>query len=863
MPIAAPPAPPAGRGARRLERLTTPSSWSKVLDLIVLLQKKKVRQPPPDVDDTLPGEASFTRRWRTSLTALDYDEKLATGRWDLNRLVVAPGNPLVGVFDLIVAICVVFSSVVAPMKVAYRATFLPELEVLIDAIFWLDIALQFCSGFEERGYPVLSFRRIARRYASTWLVVDVLAVFPWELISRQFAFVPLVKTVRLVRLKRLLAHTKLISGDNVLRVLMILSFWLLVTHWCACIFFALGWSLCGSVYDETWVILYFDGTRGQGLPDLRDSCGDGTPDGIASIHVRALYWALATMSSLGYGAAPVAVTNAELVLGIFCQLLGACLAAAIFSNIAKLIEKLDAAGARYSRDLDKVDEFGLFYKLPRAMRRRLHAYVTFKYAVSRGIDIGEATSALPPTMQEEAFYKVHAHVLRRVPMFAETDDFFVRALVRVLRPQVLLKGDFLFKFNEPADSMFFIERGKIDITNHGMPGTTQHNLVVYCTLGPGSHFGELAMLTSQRRTGAARAGTDCILSALRASDFNLVIKDFPKYYDDIIEGAMGRLEATLQSNAGAEMRLSTWKTKKDLMVNHAINRDSSAAMKRTSSLRYSAASGEACRDSFCGGGGGSEEKTRARQSWKALSSVVLANKSFRSKLPPEKPSMPVTDAAASAAAAAALRQGEGAGAKDQSKPLTAADATTVAAKPASAWSRLRVAGINKVHAAKPPPDAPAVDSSSDSDWPPETRSRLLSLGAWKAQAAEDADDLAAREELEGLSYEEAARARAAEKFGMDADKAAVLEAGMGRRRSSASMKMESFRQARNGSMLARSSGEGSVGRRSSVGNVFDGTVELQQGGEIMEVLNELRQMMRSLANEVAELKSEKLSPTDV
>ena len=56
-------------------------------------------------------------------------EKLATGRWDLNRLVVAPGNPLVGVFDLIVAICVVFSSVVAPMKVAYRATFLPELEV--------------------------------------------------------------------------------------------------------------------------------------------------------------------------------------------------------------------------------------------------------------------------------------------------------------------------------------------------------------------------------------------------------------------------------------------------------------------------------------------------------------------------------------------------------------------------------------------------------------------------------------------------------------------------------------------------------------------------------------------------------------
>tara|TARA_B110001452_G_scaffold26293_1_gene20616 strand:- start:394 stop:555 length:162 start_codon:yes stop_codon:yes gene_type:complete len=34
-----------------------------------------------------------------------------------------------------------------------------------------------------------------------------------------------------------------------------------------------------------------------------------------------MYWALTTMSSLGYGAAPVAVTNAELAFGIFCQVL--------------------------------------------------------------------------------------------------------------------------------------------------------------------------------------------------------------------------------------------------------------------------------------------------------------------------------------------------------------------------------------------------------------------------------------------------------------------------------------------------------------------------------------------------------------
>ena len=729
--------------------------------------------------------------------------ELATGRWDLNRLVVPPGNPVVGFFDLIVAVCVVFSSVVAPMKVAYRAKFLPELEVLTDAVFWLDIALQFCSGFEERGYPVLSFKRVARRYASTWLMIDLLAVFPWELISRHSSFVALGKTVRLVRLRRLLAHTKLISGDNVLRVLMILSFWLLITHWCACFFFALGWSMCGSIYDETWVVVYFDGTRGQGLPDLRDSCGDGTPDEIGSIHVRALYWALATMSSLGYGAAPVAVTNAELLFAIFCQLLGACLAAAIFSNIAKLIEKLDAAGARYTRDLDKVDEFGLFYKLPRAMRRKLHAYVSFKYAVNRGIDIGEATSALPPTMQEEAYFTVHAHVLRRVPMFAQTDDFFVKALVRVLRPQVLLKGDFLFRFNAPGDSMFFIERGDIEITNHGMPGT-QDNLLIYCTLGPGSYFGELAMLTSQRRTGAARAGTDCILSAMRAVDFNDVIKDFPKYYDDIIEGAMDRLEATLQSNAGSVLRLSARQTKRDLMTKHAINRDSLLPRDSNSSFYH-------------------------------------AGKCFRGKVPVDKPTLPVTavDATATAGKPPPLKEKESTSAKGQRQ------------QPAAAAACLEALG--ETSAASP------TDSSPGSS--PGKRSRLQTLKAWKAKAAEDAETTWQREELDGLSYEEAARARAAEKFGMEAGRRRP------RRRTAPSVTGEAA--SRPAPSVMTGEGASSFGsHHSSLGDGIDGMAKLQQGGEILEVLNELREMMRSLrsrvdgvASEVAELRSGKLSPT--
>ena len=65
---------------------------------------------------------------------------------------------------------------------------------------------------------------------------------------------------------------------------------------------------------------------------------------------------------------------------------------------------------------------------------------------------------------------------------------------------MLLKGDHAFKMNEPGDSMYFIQNGYVLITN-------EDGSVTFCTLMPGSYFGELAMLTSQARLQSAPIST--------------------------------------------------------------------------------------------------------------------------------------------------------------------------------------------------------------------------------------------------------------------------------------------------------------------------------------------------------------------
>ena len=334
------------------------------------------------------------------------------------------------------------------------------------------------------------------------------------------------------------------SGSELLSLGIIVFVWLLITHWCGCTFFAFGWMLCGDG-ARTWVTEYFDGTDRQGLPVLADTCGQGTPDDIGRIHLRAMYWALSTMSSLGYGSAPVAVTDAEFVLAMAVQVLGACSLALVFSNIAKIMTRLDAIQARYTTHLDSINEFGKFYKLPETMRHRLTEYVTFSFGVSRGISIQEVTASLPETIRGEVLYLMHEQLLRKVPMFRDTDDMFIKALVRTLQPQVLLRGDYLFRMNEPGDCMFFIKNGCVQIKN--LDGT-----VVFASLMPGAFLGELSMLTGQRRSASAQAIADCVLFLMRTIDFDDVMKSFPSYLGSILEGAMERLEKTLESNASLE-----------------------------------------------------------------------------------------------------------------------------------------------------------------------------------------------------------------------------------------------------------------------------------------------------------------------
>jgi len=392
---------------------------------------------------------------------------------------------------------------------------------------------------------------VFERYAETWMLLDIIAGIPFDRAVPSLNWMQLLKTIRLVKVKRILRKWNNLSIAPLIKVFTIIAFWLLCAHWVSCGFFGIGWATCARYMDEypdfidgepcmigkkpcngNWITTYW--------PTLKDACVDGedavtaaNASGIpiGTIHVRCFAWTLATMSSMGYGEAPKAISDIDYMYGFFAQVVGACLAAAIFSNVGRLISSGDAAGERYQAQLDKINEFCRLYELDAESKTQLTEYHELLFSAFRGFDAQAVARSFPKQLQVSTFYKMHAELIGSVPEFNGAELELLKVLSLHLNPQVLLKGDFAFRKNEIGEAMFFIKFGQVDIGNEDLS-------VIYTTKQPGTYFGEIAVFSEERRTASARAKRDCMLYSLAKAAVDATKKHYPESYSLIHDQAM-------------------------------------------------------------------------------------------------------------------------------------------------------------------------------------------------------------------------------------------------------------------------------------------------------------------------------------
>jgi len=128
-------------------------------------------------------------------------------------------------------------------------------------------------------------------------------------------------------------------------------------------------------------------------------------------------------------------------------------------------------------------------------------------------------------------FEVTWRLVANVPLFAKLDALLIAYVAELLQPIVVSAKYTILKRDEPADSMYFIASGEVEVDVESQP----------IILKSGDFFGEIAILKDSARTATVIALTECKLMVLNVDDFRKLLDITPNLRKDLTSVMKERL----------------------------------------------------------------------------------------------------------------------------------------------------------------------------------------------------------------------------------------------------------------------------------------------------------------------------------
>ncbi|ONI23400.1 hypothetical protein PRUPE_2G186900 [Prunus persica] len=408
------------------------------------------------------------------------------------------------------------------------------LRSFIDVFHILHIIFQFRTGFIApssrvfgRGELIDDPVAIAKRYLSSYFIIDILAVFPLPQVV-VFFYNPNITSSSRVTKHLLLFVIVAQYGPRLWRIYPLYeevtrtSGFLTETAWAGAAYNLLLYMLASHVVGAFWYlfsvereyscwrkqchgddgckkVLYCDPkykADSSWIKIKKASCPFIDPDQIKNSTVfnfgiftdalqsgvletrdfpkKFLYcfwWGLRNLSSLGQNL-KTSTFVWEIVFAVFISIFGLVLFSLLIGNMQKFLQSTTVRVEEMRVKRRDAEQWMSHRMLPENLRERIRCYDQYKWQETRGVDEETLVRNLPKDLRKDIKRHLCLALLNRVPMFEKMDEQLMDALCDRLKPVLYTDKSVITREGDPVDEMLFIMRGYLATmtTNGGRTG---------------------------------------------------------------------------------------------------------------------------------------------------------------------------------------------------------------------------------------------------------------------------------------------------------------------------------------------------------------------------------------------------------